>query len=108
MARDGEGKNVPSAAMDEKAIISQLLYTQRVVSMFIQQTWTATWCHLRPHIMLLKKKKKKYLRWVDAGTAQSDDSYQLWLLIIVPTMCKSATQRTINDTMQHCLVWKAF
>lgn len=38
MARDGEGKNVPSAAMDEKAIISQLLYTQRVVSMFIQQT----------------------------------------------------------------------
>lgn len=51
--------------------------------------------------------KKKNLRWVNTGTAQSDNSYQLWLLIIVQTMCKSATQRTINDTMQHCLVCEA-
>lgn len=107
MARDGEGKNVPSATMDEKAIISQLLYTQRVV--YVHSTDLN--CHMVPPeapYYAVKKKKRKYLRWVDTGTAQSDDSYQLWLLIIVPTMCKSATQRTINDTMQHCFVCEAF
>lgn len=56
MARNGEGKNVPSATMDEKAIIYQLLYTQRVV--YVHSTDLN--CHMVPPeapYYAVKKKK---------------------------------------------------
>lgn len=92
MAQDGEERNVLSVTMDENAIIFQLQHTQRVVYVNL----TGLNCHIvPPKAPYYAFKKRKCLRWVDTGTAQSNDSYQLWLLITVLTMCKLATQRTV-------------